>query len=237
MADTRHSPCAQPKSGGACRTSHPPIRRNKKDEPLARLRQLGYQLLELRLRPGAGGAGPHVALRAERERVFRHVVAVGSIDNDQQIVVAGGEIDLLDLDPQLLGELAGGLRPLGSVLDRTDALVGPAQRQDERRHAVLHGLETAFPAAAKRRANLRGCEFLGSAQKTALNSGMRCPPAARSPPIEIGTESSARSFQGRLMPSLHLKHDPEKWVPVFGKDHAQTRSWSGRTIQGKVIPL
>ena len=23
-------------------------------------------------------------------------------------------------------------------------------------------------------------------------------------------------------PSQHLKHDPEKWIPVFGKDHAQT---------------
>jgi hypothetical protein len=41
------------------------------------------------------------------------------------------------------------------------------------------------------------------------------------------------------------KHDPEKACPgldpgcaaVFGKDHAQTRSWSGMTIQGKVIPL
>src|SRR5262245_4643810 len=159
MADTRHSPCAQTKSGSACRTSHLPIRRNKKADRLARLRQLGYQLLELRLRPGAGGTGAHVALRTERERVFRHVVAVGSIDDDEQIVVAGGEIDLLDLDPQLLSELAGRLRSLGSVLDRTDALVGPAQRQDEHRHAVLHGLETPFSAAATRHANLRGCEF------------------------------------------------------------------------------
>jgi hypothetical protein len=23
---------------------------------------------------------------------------------------------------------------------------------------------------------------------------------------------------------LYLKHDPEKWIPVFGKDHAQTTS-------------
>jgi hypothetical protein len=22
---------------------------------------------------------------------------------------------------------------------------------------------------------------------------------------------------------LHLEHDPEKWKPVFGKDHAQTK--------------
>jgi hypothetical protein len=34
-----------------------------------------------------------------------------------------------------------------------------------------------------------------------------------------------------------LKHDPEKWEPVFGKDHAQTTNWGGMTIHGKVIPL
>ena len=34
-----------------------------------------------------------------------------------------------------------------------------------------------------------------------------------------------------------LKHDPEKWVPVFGKDHAPPINWSGMTIRRKVIPL
>jgi hypothetical protein len=32
-------------------------------------------------------------------------------------------------------------------------------------------------------------------------------------------------------------HDPEKWDPVFGKDHAQTNGWSGMTIRRKVIRL
>jgi hypothetical protein len=27
-----------------------------------------------------------------------------------------------------------------------------------------------------------------------------------------------------------LEHDPEKWVPVFRKDRAQTKRWSGMTI-------
>ena len=35
---------------------------------------------------------------------------------------------------------------------------------------------------------------------------------------------AARSAAGRL------KHDPEKWIPVFGKDHAPTKGWSGMTI-------
>jgi hypothetical protein len=32
-------------------------------------------------------------------------------------------------------------------------------------------------------------------------------------------------------------HDPEKWVPVFGKDHAPGRSQSAMTIRRKVIAL
>jgi hypothetical protein len=34
-----------------------------------------------------------------------------------------------------------------------------------------------------------------------------------------------------------LAHDPEKWVPVFGKDHAPTIGWSGMTIRRKIIKL
>jgi hypothetical protein len=34
-----------------------------------------------------------------------------------------------------------------------------------------------------------------------------------------------------------LEHDPEKWEPVFGKDHAQTRSQSAIAIQSKAIAL
>jgi hypothetical protein len=28
-----------------------------------------------------------------------------------------------------------------------------------------------------------------------------------------------------------LEHDPEKWIPVFRKDHAQTRRWPTSMIQ------
>jgi hypothetical protein len=31
------------------------------------------------------------------------------------------------------------------------------------------------------------------------------------------------------------EHDPEKWIPVFGKDHAS--AISGMTIRRKVIPV
>src|SRR5450631_1708496 len=32
----------------------------------------------------------------------------------------------------------------------------------------------------------------------------------------------ASGFHWQGLPSLTLAHDPEKWEPVFGKDHAQT---------------
>src|SRR5215211_1593329 len=34
-----------------------------------------------------------------------------------------------------------------------------------------------------------------------------------------------------------LEHDPEKWIPVFAKDHAPPISWSEMTIGRKVISL
>jgi hypothetical protein len=30
----------------------------------------------------------------------------------------------------------------------------------------------------------------------------------------------------RARAGVLLEHDPEKWEPVFGKDHAQTKSWT-----------
>jgi hypothetical protein len=40
-----------------------------------------------------------------------------------------------------------------------------------------------------------------------------------------------------IQPSIRLEHDLGKWKPVFGKDHAQSKSSSGMTIRRKVIPL
>jgi hypothetical protein len=34
-----------------------------------------------------------------------------------------------------------------------------------------------------------------------------------------------------------IEHYPEKWVPVFGKDHAPAKGWNGMTIRRKVIPV
>jgi hypothetical protein len=34
-----------------------------------------------------------------------------------------------------------------------------------------------------------------------------------------------------------LEHDPEKWLPVFRKDHAPTKSWSLMMQRREIIML
>jgi hypothetical protein len=46
-----------------------------------------------------------------------------------------------------------------------------------------------------------------------------------------------KSRRSHSLTDVRLEHDPEKWAPVFGNDHAPTISWSGMTIRRKVIPL
>src|SRR5215510_12945667 len=57
--------------------------------------------MEFGLRPNAEGAGAHASVRGEREREFGGIIAVGSIEDDQEIAVARGKIDVLDLHPDL----------------------------------------------------------------------------------------------------------------------------------------
>jgi hypothetical protein len=93
--------------------------------------KLGHQLLKFGLGPGPGGAGPHITLRTDRHRELGDVVTAGRLDNDQEVALAGGEIDLLDLNAELLGELPRGLRTFRSVLDRANSLIGPIDRHHE----------------------------------------------------------------------------------------------------------
>src|SRR5499427_646532 len=100
--------------------------------------QLRYELLKFGLRPNASGPGAHASLRAKRKREFGDVVAVGGIEDDQQIAVARRKIDLLDLNSHFLGQILSGFGSLGSILDRTDSLVSPVERTHECGHTVLH---------------------------------------------------------------------------------------------------
>jgi hypothetical protein len=99
--------------------------------------KLGYQLVELRLRPCSASAGSHVPQRPKRKRKFGDVVPIGCIDDEEEIVVARRHIDLFDLNTDFAGELLRRLAALGSILDRADALLGPAKGQYEHRHDVL----------------------------------------------------------------------------------------------------
>jgi hypothetical protein len=40
----------------------------------------------------------------------------------------------------------------------------------------------------------------------------------------IGVPAPGQSGFSRSCHARRLEHDPEKWEPVFGKDHAQTKS-------------
>jgi hypothetical protein len=92
------------------------------------LRKLGYQLGPFGLGPSSGGAGAHVSERTERKREFGDMVPERRFGDDKDIVLAGGEINLLDLDPDFLGEFFCRFAALGSVLDVANSLVGPVDR-------------------------------------------------------------------------------------------------------------
>jgi len=67
--------------------------------------------------------------------------------------------------------------------------------------------------------------------------GDRVNPAAQTPqraPKPVWKKSHRRTVV--IFPDF-LEHDPEKWLPVFRKDHAQTKRWSGMTFRRKVIAL
>jgi len=48
---------------------------------------------------------------------------------------------------------------------------------------------------------------------------------------EQEVQAILNAFLGNRTPARQLEHDPEKWSPVFRKDHAQTKSESGMPIQ------
>src|SRR6478672_3302949 len=136
------------------------------------LRQLRYQLLEVGLRPNASGAGTHVSLRADRKREFGDVVAVGRVENDQEIAVARGQIHLFDVNSDFLREFLRGFGALGGLLDRTDSLLGPVEQAHEHRHAVLREVEPVAPHAHFTR--------LRSSPRGAAASAIRVSTAAQS---------------------------------------------------------
>src|SRR5579864_8544807 len=112
-------------------------RRAKLMATLGALRQFGNQLQRFGLGPRPHGARAHIAPGGYRHGEFGDRAVVRRFDDGEQIGIAGSQISRLDIDAHFLAELAGGLGAFGRFLDRTDALFGPVQRQDECRHEIL----------------------------------------------------------------------------------------------------
>src|SRR5260370_38141902 len=92
------------------------------------LRKLGHQLGPFGLGPSSGGAGAHVSQRTECKREFGDMVTERRFGDDKDVMLARGEINLLDLDSDFLGEFSRRFAVLGSVLDGANSLVGPVDR-------------------------------------------------------------------------------------------------------------
>jgi hypothetical protein len=54
-----------------------------------------------------------------------------------------------------------------------------------------------------------------------------------------GALAGCRQPQKFTLPArnIRLEHDPEKWIPVFGKDHAPSKSYRAQSIQPETIAL
>src|SRR5215211_6808575 len=67
---------------------------------------------------------------------------------------------------------------------------------------------------------LMTCGFAGAVVAcrvgTGRRAGRRAPCGLRCPPL------AARLLRSADALAMALEHDPEKWIPVFGKDHAPT---------------
>src|SRR6516165_325863 len=106
-----------------CRLATRPVASEASDSAL--LWKLRYELLKFALRPRSGSGRANISQRTKRKREFGNILAMSGVDNEEQIVLAGGEIDLLDIDAQFLCKRFCGLTALGSVLDLANSLFGP----------------------------------------------------------------------------------------------------------------
>src|SRR6266404_4835749 len=117
--------------------------------------------------------------------------------DDKEIMLARGEIDFLDLDPDFLGEFSRRLTALGSVPDRANSLVGPVDRQYECRHVFLHRLHKPIACRSRGRTT---CYMLRLRER---HKGRRCVqtaslPTARTLPIPASGDVGSSRLKGQL---------------------------------------
>src|ERR1700730_4131848 len=70
------------------------------------LRKLGHQLGPFGLGPSSGGGGAHVSQRTDCKPEFGDMVPERCFRDDKEVMLAGAKINLLDLDPDFLGEFS-----------------------------------------------------------------------------------------------------------------------------------
>src|SRR6266852_4925456 len=70
-----------------------------------------------------------------------------------------------------------------------------------------------------------------AASQNSNNSAASQPASKRQPEITLPSSLSQPSSYGCDKCPHHLEHDPEKWEPVFRKDHAQTERSDHDPIQ------
>ena len=76
---------------------------------------------------GAALVAAGIAWIADRQGELGYVVAVRCLGHDEDIGLAGRQIDLFDVDADFLRHLTRGLCALGAILDIADTLVGEVQ--------------------------------------------------------------------------------------------------------------
>src|SRR5262249_39748139 len=177
--------------------------------------QLRYELLKFGLRPNASGAGAHASMRAQRQREFGDVVAVGGIEDDQEIAIARRQIDLLDLDSHFLGQILSGFGSLGSILDRTDSLVGPIEQTHEHGHAVLRVAAHRYCRPLRKRPSTCGTRSVIATPKKRRGGERAGAPAdgtiaARWPERNFGTFRYKRTADRNVTPLPQPKEGGDK---------------------------
>ena len=71
------------------------------------LREVGHNPLEFGLGETPGGVRAHVSLRGDRQVELHHHFPIRRLDNEQKIVFAGSEIDILDFTTEIPERGAG----------------------------------------------------------------------------------------------------------------------------------
>jgi hypothetical protein len=85
---------------------------------------------------GSERGGPHVAQRADLQKVGAHGFVVWCLEDGDHVIGSDSPIGLLQLHPMLLGDLAAVVGPLGGLLDVPYALVGPVEQDHVGRHTI-----------------------------------------------------------------------------------------------------